>query len=297
MGEGRLSEVDAIVETVLAEARRARDLEGVNVLVTAGPTYEAIDPVRFIGNASSGKTGYAIAEEAARRGATVTLVSGPTSLPDPFGVGTVRVKTALEMHAAVVDAYEASDVVVATAAVSDLRPAQAMAGKIKKDDAPDSIALVRTPDILAELGQSKGQRVLVGFAAETSDVLEHARTKRAEKNLDLVVANDVSVAGLGFASDENRVTFVWADREEALPRQSKRAIARALWDAVGEGARAAAVETTRTEGLGTGRHRWTSKGVLRSSRHTWEKRTSTTTARSTRRSSSRRGSRGARARQ
>ena len=240
VGEGRLAEVGAIAEAVLAEAKRARDLAGVNVLVTAGPTYEPIDPVRFIGNASSGKTGYAIADEAARRGAQVTLVSGPTFLPDPFGARTVRVKTALEMHAAVMEAYPGVDVVVATAAVSDLRPTEVVSHKIKKEDAPGAIALSRNPDILAELGADKAGRVLIGFAAETSDVVGHARSKLAGKNLDLVVANDVSVEGVGFASDENRVTFVRADGEEVLPLQDKRAIARALWDEIAESARAAA---------------------------------------------------------
>ncbi len=240
VGEGRLAEVDAIAQAVLAEARRSRELAGVTVLVTAGPTREAIDSVRFISNASSGKTGYAVAEEAARRGAAVTLVSGPTTLPDPFGVRTVRVTTALEMRAAVGDAYEASDVVVATAAVSDFRPAEAAGFKIKKDGAPDTISLARSPDILAELGARKGDRMLVGFAAETSDLLEHARAKLADKNLDLVVANDVSAEGLGFGSDSNRVTFVWPGREEALELQSKRSIARTLWDGIAEQARAAA---------------------------------------------------------
>ncbi len=240
VGEGRLAEVEAIVEEVLAEGRRARDLAGVNVLVTGGPTHEPIDPVRFIGNASSGKTGYAVAEEAARRGASVTLVSGPTALPDPFGVRTVRVRTALQMQAAVTSAYDSCDVVVATAAVSDFRPGETSAHKIKKNSAPDGIPLAANPDILAELGSRKGHRVLVGFAAETSGVLDNARAKLRAKNLDLVVANDVSAEGLGFASDENRVMFVRADREEDLPRQSKRSIARRLWDVLAEQARQAA---------------------------------------------------------
>ncbi len=240
VGEGRLAEIGAIAEAALAEAKRARDLAGVNVLVTAGPTYEPIDPVRFIGNASSGKTGYAIAEEAARRGAQVTLVSGPTFLPDPFGSRTVRANTALEMHAAVMEAYPGVDVVVATAAVSDLRPTEVVSHKIKKEDAPGAIALSRNPDILAELGADKAGRVLVGFAAETNDVVGNARSKLTGKNLDLVVANDVSEEGVGFASDANRVVFVRAEGEEVLPLQDKRAIARALWDAIAKSARAAA---------------------------------------------------------
>ncbi len=239
-GEGRLAEIAEIADAVLAEARRAKDLVGVNVLVTAGPTHEPIDPVRFIGNASSGKTGYAIAEEAARRGATVTLVSGPTVLPDPFGVRTVRVKTAAEMRDAVMAVRDAADVVIATAAVSDWRPTAVAEDKLKKGSAPDTIALERTPDILAELGRDTGDRMLVGFAAETRDVLEYAQSKLREKNLDLVVANDVSAEGLGFGTDDNQVTLVWPDRTEPLPTQSKRSIARALWDAASERARAAA---------------------------------------------------------
>jgi phosphopantothenoylcysteine decarboxylase/phosphopantothenate--cysteine ligase len=245
VGEGRLAEVGSIARAVLAEASRARDLEGVRVLVTAGPTWEAIDPVRFITNASSGKTGYAIAEEAARRGAVVTLVSGPTALPDPFSADTVRVRTALEMREAVLAAYPRADVVVAAAAVSDFRPTEAAPEKIKKDVAADAISLARNPDILAELSATKAGRVLVGFAAETSDVAAQARTKLERKNLDLVVANDVSVEGLGFGSDVNRVVFVTPDAEEELPLQDKRSIARNMWDRVASAAQNAAKARSR----------------------------------------------------
>ncbi len=240
VGEGRLAAVEDIAAAVLAEARRTLDLEGVRVLVTAGPTHEAIDPVRFIGNASSGKTGYAIAEEAARRGAEVTLVSGPTTLPDPFGVQTVRVTTALQMAEAANAAFGAADVVVASAAVSDFRPARTATGKVKKDDAPLSIELARNPDILAGLGARKDGRVLVGFAAETENVLEAARGKLEEKNLDLVVANDVSVPGLGFGSDRNAVWLVSAEGAEEVPACGKREIARLLWDRMAPAGRAAA---------------------------------------------------------
>jgi phosphopantothenoylcysteine decarboxylase/phosphopantothenate--cysteine ligase len=233
VGEGRLASVSAIAEAALAEVTRARDLDGVRVLVTAGPTREPIDPVRHLTNASSGKAGYAIAEEAARRGAQVTLVSGPTTLADPFGVATVRVTTAGEMRDAVLAAYGDADVVVASAAVSDFRPRVVEANKVKKDDAALVVELERTPDILAELGEAKGERMLVGFAAETSDVVAFAREKLGRKHLDLVVANDVSSAGLGFGTDENRVWFVGADGAEELPVMSKRAIARKLWDRIG----------------------------------------------------------------
>ncbi len=242
VGEGRLAEVGAIADAVLAEVRRARDLDGVSILVTAGPTREPIDPVRFISNASSGRTGYAIAEEAVRRGATVTLVSGPTTLPDPFGVRIVRVTTAREMAAAADAAFEDARVVVATAAVSDFRPANPSASKAKKDAALLEIALERNPDLLAGFGARKAGRVLVGFAAETESVIENARVKLAAKSLDLVVANDVSDPALGFGSEENRVWLVDALGEEELPLMHKRSLARALTDRIAEMLRANTTE-------------------------------------------------------
>ncbi|NTU70879.1 MAG: bifunctional phosphopantothenoylcysteine decarboxylase/phosphopantothenate--cysteine ligase CoaBC [Coriobacteriia bacterium] len=245
VGEGRLANVDAIAEAVLGETRRARDLVGVSVLVTAGGTQEPIDPVRYIGNRSSGKTGYAIAEEAARRGATVTLVSGPTALPDPFGVTTVRVQTAAEMLGAALAAYEHADVVVATAAVADFRPVAASDHKQKKDSATLELRLERTPDILAQLASEKAGRLLVGFAAETQDVLAAAQSKLERKNLDLVVANDVSKLELGFGTDTNRVWFVSADETVELPVLPKTAIARTLWDRLAPDARTAAEQRGR----------------------------------------------------
>lgn len=245
VGEGRLASLDDIVEAVLTEARRTHDLLGVAVLVTAGGTQEPIDPVRYIGNRSSGKTGYAIAEEAARRGAKVTLVSGPTTLPDPFGVTTVRVQTAARMRDAVLSAYGGIDVVVGTAAVADLRPASPAQHKQKKDAAPLALQLERTADILSELGRTKGERLLIGFAAETRDVLDAAAGKLVAKNLDLVVANDVSEAGLGFGSDHNRVWLVSARETVELPVLSKKTIARTLWDRVAPLARDAATRRKR----------------------------------------------------
>ncbi len=233
VGEGRLAELGDILDAVRAELGRVKDLAGVRMLVTAGPTYEPIDPVRFIGNRSSGKTGFYIAEEAARRGADVTLVTGPTHLRDPFGVHTVRVTTAVEMHAVAMEAYETAQVVVASAAVSDFRPAVPSAEKTKKEDAPSAVELVRNPDILAEMGAAKGERTLVGFAAETSEIVAHAREKLAAKSLDLVVANDVGVAGLGFASDRNVVTLVSGEGEKQLSEMSKRALAREICDWLG----------------------------------------------------------------
>ncbi len=234
VGEGRLADVRTIADAVLVELARARDLAGVRLLVTAGPTFEPIDPVRFIGNRSSGKTGYAIAEEAARRGARVTLVSGPTALPDPFGCATVRVTTAAEMHAAALEAFADADAVVASAAVADLRPAEPSEHKLKKAASADTpvepLALERTADILAGMGAAKDGRVLIGFAAESRDVIASAREKLTGKQLDLVVANDITVPGLGFASDENRVTLVDATSAEELPVLSKRALARVVCD-------------------------------------------------------------------
>ncbi|MBE0476496.1 MAG: bifunctional phosphopantothenoylcysteine decarboxylase/phosphopantothenate--cysteine ligase CoaBC [Coriobacteriia bacterium] len=232
VGEGRLAELPDILEAILAEARRSRDLAGVRVLVTAGGTREPIDAVRFLGNRSSGRTGFAIAEEAARRGAEVTLVSGPCELPDPFGVRVVRVTTALQMRDAVGAAYGESECVIAAAAVADFRPAEASPGKVKKDEAPDVLRLERNPDILAELGERKGKRVLVGFAAETERLVQNARAKLEAKELDLVVANDVSVPGLGFGSTRNRWTLVSAGGAEELPEMEKSALARALLDRV-----------------------------------------------------------------
>ncbi|MCE5203016.1 MAG: bifunctional phosphopantothenoylcysteine decarboxylase/phosphopantothenate--cysteine ligase CoaBC [Coriobacteriales bacterium] len=232
VGEGRLADIAVIADAAQAEATRARDLSGLHVLVTAGPTHEPIDPVRFIGNRSSGKTGFAIAEEAARRGARVSLVTGPVTLPDPFGVEVVRVTTALQMRAAVLARFDSSDVVIASAAVADFRPASFASGKIKKAEAPETLALERNPDILAELGErNDGRAVLVGFAAETSGVRASAREKLLAKKLDLVVANDVS-GELGFETDENRVVLVTSYAAEELPVLDKRLIARELLDRV-----------------------------------------------------------------
>ncbi len=228
VGEGRLADVEEIVGAVTREVERTRSLSGMRLLVTAGPTREPIDSVRFIGNRSSGRQGYAIAEEAARRGADVSLVSGPTALPDPFGVRVVRVETANQMRDAVEEAFGEADAVVMTAAVADFRPAVPVQGKIKKDGAPGTLNLERTDDILARLGERKGARVLVGFAAETEDVVAYARGKLLEKNLDMIVANDVSKPGVGFDSRLNQVVIVTEEDEEALPLMDKRDVAVAV---------------------------------------------------------------------
>jgi phosphopantothenoylcysteine decarboxylase/phosphopantothenate--cysteine ligase len=210
-GEGRLAEPDEIAEAAARILGRL-DLAGRRVVVTAGPTREPIDPVRFISNPSSGKMGYAIAQVAARRGAEVVLVSGPTLLPDPDGVKVVRVVTAEEMARAVEVEAGDMDLFVGAAAVSDYRPAQIAPQKVKKGAGEETLVLSRTPDILAGLGRrfagTAGAPVLVGFAAETEEVIAHAREKLKRKGCDLVVANKVGAPGAGFGSDTNRVALV-----------------------------------------------------------------------------------------
>lgn len=232
VGEGRLAPVETILAAVEAELGRSRDLMGTHVLVTAGGTHEPIDPVRYIGNHSSGKTGFAIAEEAARRGARVFLVTGPSHLPDPFGCEVVRVTTALQMRAAVLARADAADAIVMSAAVADFRPATAAADKIKKTDAPAAIELERNPDILAELGARGGRAMLVGFAAETTDVEANAKAKLEAKGCDLIVANDVSDPSLGFGTDDNRVLFVTREGVERTGLLPKRAIAHEIVDRI-----------------------------------------------------------------
>ena len=208
------------------------DLEGKTVLVTAGPTREEIDPVRFLSNYSSGKMGYAIARAARNRGAKVVLVSGPVHLPEPKGVETIRVGSAQEMYRAVMSQAESADLIIKAAAVADFRPIVRGAQKVKKGRAETmTMELQRNPDILAELGQQKGSRVLIGFAAETEELLKHAHEKLTHKNLDMIVANDVTQEGAGFDGDTNIVRFLTADgRVEELPRMTKEAVADILLD-------------------------------------------------------------------
>lgn len=245
VGAGRLvdpAEIARAAEDWLAEGTepaRRRDLEGRRVVVTAGPTFEAVDAVRFIGNRSSGKMGFAIAAEAARRGAHVTLIAGPVALQTPVQVAQrVDVESALEMQVALDAAMADADALVMTAAVSDFRPAQRRSGKLSRRDAADgleSLALVANPDLLATLGaRRRGSRpLLVGFAAETvsgAALVARARGKLAEKRCDVVVANDVSTAGLGFGSDRNAITLVFADgRTVEVPPDTKSDLARVLW--------------------------------------------------------------------
>lgn len=233
-GKGRLADPGDIVAAADAILRPAAGtLSGRRVLVSAGPTYEDIDPVRYVGNRSSGRMGYALAAEAARRGATVTLVAGPGGLEAPAGVEVVRVRRAAEMREAIVPRASDADAVIMAAAVADYAPERAPE-KIAKERDELVIRLTRTPDILSELGRLRAQGridpVLVGFAAETRDPVAKAREKRVRKQVDLVVANDVSRSDAGFDVDTNAVTLVGEDDEQELPLQSKADVAKAILD-------------------------------------------------------------------
>ena len=264
IGKGRLAEPEVIVDAAVQvlEGRPVQDaasrtlpsglpqnpagadfqlgpsrLDGLRVLVTAGPTYEDIDPVRFVGNRSSGRMGFALAAEAARRGARVSLVAGPTTLTPPRADRVVHTRSAADMYAAVMEEAPSADVVIMAAAVADYTPAVPADAKIAKTEGPLTLTLRRTPDILAELGNLRarlgGTRpVLVGFAAETEGLLEKARDKRTRKRVDLIVANDVSRSDRGFDSPTNAVTIVGADGDEDVPLQSKGDIAGVILDRI-----------------------------------------------------------------
>ena len=232
-GIGRLPESSAIVERIAAHFSAGKSLQGVRLLVTAGGTREAIDPVRYIGNRSSGKMGYAIAAVAAERGAEVILVSGPVSLAAPTGVTRVSVESALEMRDAVLAAFPTVDIVIKAAAVADYRPDVVAEQKIKKQSSNMTVNLIKNPDILAELGSSKSSQFLVGFAAETQDLAKNATEKLRRKNLDMLVANDVTQAGAGFESETNIVKVFYQDGvSEELPQMSKLELAAVLLDRV-----------------------------------------------------------------
>ncbi|HXG32344.1 MAG TPA: bifunctional phosphopantothenoylcysteine decarboxylase/phosphopantothenate--cysteine ligase CoaBC [Bryobacteraceae bacterium] len=230
-GPGRMAEPGEIAEEAFALLSRRRDLEGETVLVTAGPTREPLDPVRYLSNRSSGKMGYALAEAAAERGASVVLISGPVHLAAPSGVKLVRVETAAEMRAAVFEHLEPATIIVKAAAVADYHLSRVPAKKMKKTAARISLELDPTPDILAELGQKKGDRLLIGFAAETENLREEARRKLISKNCDMIVGNLVGEEGAGFESDSNQVVLVLATGESIeVPRASKRQIADRIFD-------------------------------------------------------------------
>ena len=257
VGPGRMAEPKALLDAVQAAFSSPR-LADLNVLVTAGPTREALDPVRFLSNHSSGKQGYAIAKAAADAGARVTLVSGPCGLPAPAKVECIEVTSALDMHEAVQARAADQALVIGVAAVADYRPAVQAAQKIKKDrlivnsdDDPPSITLVENPDIIASVAALPNAPVVVGFAAETENALDNARRKRRRKGLDAIVVNDVSDPKIGFNSDHNAATLIWADGEAELAYQGKEALAASLiqhlanlfFPSSGEGAGAATKPT------------------------------------------------------
>ena len=232
-GPGRLPEPLVIVDKVITLFQNCQDLQGKRILITAAGTREAIDPVRYIGNRSSGKMGYALAEAAAKRGAQVILISGPSSLPTPSGVTIKRVETAAQMQAAVLAEFDTVDVVIKAAAVADYRPDQVAEQKIKKTGDTLTINLIKNPDILLNLGQRKKQQILIGFAAETEELITHAREKLTKKNLDMIVANDVTLPGAGFNIDTNIVKIIDKNGNvEELPELSKQQVAEIIIDKI-----------------------------------------------------------------
>ena len=231
-GPGRLPDLEAILAELESLLAAGKELAGKKVVVTAGPTWEPIDAVRHITNPSSGKMGYAIAEEASRRGANTILVSGPTALAQPAKVQFVAVRTAREMLSACLKHCKDADAFIAAAAVSDYAPSTPLKGKMKKTSASLSLSLSRTPDIIEEVSRKRRPSVVIGFAAETENVLANARKKLKDKGLDLIVANDVSKPGSGFGSDSNAATLIFRDgRATKLPPMLKRALARHIVDA------------------------------------------------------------------
>lgn len=232
---GRLARVETIVKKVKSILKTKEQLKDKNIVVTAGGTREPIDPVRFMGNLSSGKMGYAIAEEAALRGAVVSLITAPTQLLPPAGADIIQVETAEEMRKEVLKNFEKADVVVKAAAVTDFRPSQVSKSKLKKDEKELVLKLVRNPDILEELGRLKKKQILVGFAAESENLEDNARKKLKAKNLDLVIANDITKPGMGFGEDINEVLII--DKKGEVEKYSpmfKVALARIILDKVSE---------------------------------------------------------------
>jgi phosphopantothenoylcysteine decarboxylase/phosphopantothenate--cysteine ligase len=230
VGWGRLADIEKIIGTITQVLTKSGDLKGKRMVVTAGGTQEPIDPVRHVGNPSSGKMGYALAEAARDRGAKVTLVTAPTLLPDPSGVEIVRIKTATEMKTAVSKAVAKADALIMAAAVSDYRPSTTAKQKIKKETPSLTLELVRTPDTLAEV---KGNFLRVGFAAESEDFVANAKKKLEQKQLDLIITNDITDKASGFGADTNKVTMISRDgKTEKLPLMSKREVADRILDRV-----------------------------------------------------------------
>ncbi|MBE6068278.1 MAG: bifunctional phosphopantothenoylcysteine decarboxylase/phosphopantothenate--cysteine ligase CoaBC [Clostridium lundense] len=233
VGAGKLADTELIADKVISMLYPIKDMAGKKVLVTAGPTWSLIDPVRFITNRSSGKMGYAIAEEARDRGAEVTLVSGPTSLKAPFGINTINITTNEEMLNEVLEHFSSQDIVIKAAAVADYKPVEYSQNKIKK--ASDELVLnfAKDTDILKKLGEIKQNQVLVGFAAESNDLISNAESKLKKKNLDYIVANDITSSDTGFQSSENRVTILTREGKKlSLEKMSKREVAQKLFDII-----------------------------------------------------------------
>lgn len=232
-GAGRLAGQEAIIAAVRQELHGVRDLEGESILVSAGPTREDLDPVRYLTNRSSGKMGYAVAEVAAQRGARVVLISGPVSLQTPEGVERIDVRSAEEMRRAVLEKFAGCSIAILAAAVADYRPREKQGQKMKRSEASLEIVLEPTRDILGEVARNKGERLIIGFAAETERVAENARKKLAAKNADIIVANDVTAEGAGFDGDTNVVTLFSRDgRDVPLPKMSKSEVAARILDEI-----------------------------------------------------------------
>ena len=225
VGRGKMSEPEEIFEHICLEICRKKDLKGKKILVTAGPTQEAIDPVRYVTNHSTGKMGYAVAKVAAQRGADVTLVSGPVQLKKPAGVKLVNIKSAKEMFDAVKAEFDGCDIIIKAAAVADYRPKNVSGEKIKKTDSSLALEMEKTDDILKYLGQNKKKQFLCGFSMETENMVENSRAKLDKKNLDMIVANNLKVSGAGFGTDTNIVTIITKDKEVELPKMYKEEVA------------------------------------------------------------------------
>lgn len=232
-GRGKLQDTEIITDCILSRLNENKDLKGKKVLVTAGPTIAKLDPVRFITNRSTGKMGYAIAEEARDRGANVVLVSGPTSLKKPYGVNIINVNTNEEMLNVVLENFHDSDIVIKSAAVADYKPKNYSNKKIKKGEGDLNIVFERDSDILKTLGDNKSNQILVGFAAESNDLLENAKEKLKRKNLDYIVANDITSNDTGFATDDNKVTIIGEDNSiVSLEKMCKKSVARELFNII-----------------------------------------------------------------
>lgn len=234
LGKGKLQDTEIIVEYALSVLNQQKDLQGKNVIVTAGPTIAPIDPVRFITNKSTGKMGYEIAKEARDRGANVTLISGPTNLKEPFGIDVINVSTNEEMYNAILSKFEGADIIIKSAAVADYKPSEYSEKKIKKASQGLELNLIRDRDILKTLGeQKKKNQIIIGFAAESHDLIKNAQSKLEKKNLDYIVANNILSKDTGFGTDNNKVTIIGKEGFElSLEKMSKREVAKNIFDLI-----------------------------------------------------------------